>query len=235
MPNNSRRRNRRTRKQPFVTKSVLHNDLFGRVMRPPDDPRAYVSSPWNTVVVYGNGAAGAVGWSNWDVNSFRTAIRRQVGLQDTDPLDVRVQWVCLYQVTQFTAVPPPSSTKPWDRTLAIQWMNFINGTTLHTTEDIGTPTRFARVGYEWPKNYQMYSIKNSDNPTLFQHDVGVAGGYGYIYLARFLWRISTYDPNPTSTVMLTTARPYHRFATSSDQVQMELSDAISEPFEHLTL
>lgn len=198
MPNTRRNRSGRSnnrrplRRARLVTKQELRNHEVGRLYTPPADPKTYVSCPWNQAISYNRVSPGSPGWGTFDLNSLKVGLRSQLGLPVNHAIDIKVVWINLHSYTDPTLAPGT-----YDRTFAVQFMNPISGCTLATSEDVGTATRFARIGYEWPKYVQNYPIKNVDNPTLFMHDIGLANTSAYFCQCRVLWRCSSYDPNPS--------------------------------------
>lgn len=213
------RRSRRGRSKParskFVTRRELHVIESGKVFIPPSDPRTYVSSPWNSVITYNRVTPlAASGWQSMDLNSIRVAARQQLGLPNGHEIDCRLMRAQMYALTF-----PADTQENIERTFAIQFFNPITGATIANGEDVGTITRLARVGYQWPRFIQEFPIANSANPTLWQYDHGGSSSTiaaDYICQVHLLWRCSTYDPNPSkvASVVPLKVHPLNRSGTS---------------------
>jgi hypothetical protein len=165
-------------KNPMATLNSMKIQLMGSAYKPNPDPPNVVLRPWFPVVITGTSAGSGDTVTSTDLVA---AIRAQLGLPSTTELQFKLVRIAVWgsasgDPVRLTALEPDVG-------------NTSNSQVRFTSQDTGTTSRRASVGY-------IYPSRDSQNILLANaFDLFRVAGSALVWHAQLLWQVrQTIDP-----------------------------------------
>jgi len=166
----------------------LRADLMGRKLVPRADPPAFVQRPWNSWT-YNTTKTGVEAGAQElvETNTIINQLIKNIGLDTTAIVELKV----------INAYCWCSSTGPGFASQVLQTMYYEGSVSSAGTQavrsdqrDVGTLSRPARTGYEWPANEQRNVFIRGGTSTALVTAIALEAGSSLTVRVHCLWRAS---------------------------------------------
>lgn len=166
---------------------VINKENFGHPIRPPPDPAAFVASPWNSIIL----VLGLVADSVLSAKDITTSLYKVLGLPAnfTPGYRIRIQSVRVWGVKNQPIM------------LGIYRVNAI-GSMFRQQCDIGSPTAFSRVGWQYGQDAQI-PLSADDTDALFEVKGSITSAQRALVYVQLLYQSQVINiPDPDAKKLL---------------------------------